>query len=145
MKVAAVVGGGAADPVAAVKSVASSEPGICPHAGSYLVPPCPVTQRLAARLDAHPFSGPGGGAVAVCRCQNAGTLSFALLSQTGATAYVHEDLGFGGTGLRWTAIKVNDHWYVDDQDQGCAATSIYNPAYDAVAANATPGPAPPAC
>lgn len=141
----AVVGTGAADPVTAVKALTGATAGFC-TATSYLVPPCPVTQRLGARVDAAPFSGPAGGAGPLCRCQNQGTLTIALISQSGLSAYVHEDLGFGPPGLRWTLVEVGGTWYVDDQDTGCSSTSIYNPAYDHVSSTtATAQPSPPSC
>jgi len=153
-----VVGTGAADPVTAVRDLVAHTSGFCtstspgsfvtPGAAGYLVPPCPVTQRLAARLNANPFTSTayGGSASAICRCQNTATDTFTLISQTGATAYVNDDLGFGpGTALRWTVVQVAGNWYVDDQDTGCAATTIYNSAYDQSGANPTPGPSPPTC
>jgi hypothetical protein len=132
----------------AVQDVANVDPGSGKHlsgdcnGSSYLVPPCPVTQRFGARLDANPFSGSGGGASALCRCQSQGTFTFTLTSESGTTAYVLEDLGFGGSSshLRWTVVSIDGTWYVDDQDTGCANTSIYNPAYDYENASSTPTP-----
>jgi hypothetical protein len=148
-----VVGTGAASPVVAVEDVAKVDPGSGQHlsgdcnSSSYLVPPCPVTQRFGARLDANPFSGSGGGADPLCRCQSLITPTFALISESGTTAYVHEDLGLGdpSTDLRWTVVSVGGTWYVDDQDTGCSATTIYNPAYDHFNAGGTPAPAAPTC
>jgi hypothetical protein len=132
----------------AVQDVANVDPGSGKHlsgdcnGSSYLVPPCPVTQRLGARLDADPFSGSGGGASALCRCQSQGAFTFKLMSESGTLAYVLEDLGFGGPSshLRWTVVSIDGTWYVDDQDTGCANTSIYNPAYDYENASSTPTP-----
>jgi hypothetical protein len=148
-----VVGTGASTPVMAVAAVANVDPGSGQHlsgdcdGSSYLVPPCPVTQRLGGRLNANPFSGSGGGASALCRCQNQGTLTFTLMSETGTTAYVHEDLGLGepSSDLRWTVVSIGGTWYVDDQDTGCSATSIYDPAYDYENASSTPAPPVASC
>lgn len=147
-----MVGTGATSPVTAVSDVADFDfdsgrhiSGDC-NAASYLTPPCPVTRRLGARLDSNPFSGPGGGAVPLCRCQGEVTISFALMSESGTTAYVHEDLGLGaGDDLRWTVLSIGGTWYVDDQDSGCAATSIYDAAYDHTTLSSTPGPPEPSC
>jgi hypothetical protein len=68
-----------------------------------------------------------------------------LVTQTGGTAIVNEDLGFGPPYLRWTVIHVNTGWYVDDQDQGCPQTTIYSPAYDHRTDSSTPPPATPQC
>jgi hypothetical protein len=148
-----VVGTGAASPVIAVADVANVDPGSGRHlsgdcnSASYLVPPCPVTQRLGARLDANPFSGSGGGASPLCRCQSQGTLTFTLISENGTTAYVHEDLGLGepSSDLRWTVVSIGGTWYVDDQDTGCSTTSIYDPAYDYENASSTPAPPVASC
>jgi hypothetical protein len=147
-----VVGTGAASPVLAVADVAKVAPGSGRHVSgdcngsSYLVPPCPVTQRLGARLDAHPFSGSGGGADPLCRCQGLPTPVFTLMSESGTTAYVHEDLGFGPSdNLRWRVVSIDGPWYVDDQDTGCSATTIYDPAYDYFTAGSTPAPPAPSC
>jgi hypothetical protein len=124
-----VIGDGAPDPVTAVKDVTGAE-GFCVDR-NYVAPPCPVTQRLGERLAAAPMSGSAGGADPVCRCQNLGTPVFKLTSPRGGdTAVVSEDRGFGPPLLRWTLIKVAGSWYVDDQDMGCSATSIYSAAYD---------------
>jgi hypothetical protein len=142
-----VVGSGAASPVLAVEDVANVDPGSGKHlsgdcnGSSYLVPPCPVTERFGARLNANPFSASGGGADPLCRCQTVVTPTFTLISESGTTAYVHEDLGLGPSyDLRWTVVSVAGTWYVDDQDTGCSNTSIYNPAYDYENASSTPTP-----
>jgi hypothetical protein len=102
---------------------------------------------LGARLNANPFNGTGGGASPLCRCQNQGTLTFTLISESGTTAYVLENLGLGepSTDLRWTVVSISGTWYVDDQDTGCAATSIYDPAYDYANASSTPAPPVASC
>ncbi len=147
-----VVGTGAANPVIAVEDVAKVDQGSGQHisgdcdGSSYLTPPCPVTRRLGARLNAHPFAASGGGADALCRCQGLVTYTFTLISESGTTAYVHEDMGFGPSQtLRWTAVSVGGTWYVDDQDTGCSATTIYSPAYDFYNAGSTPDPPAPTC
>jgi hypothetical protein len=148
-----VVGTGAASPIIAVKDVASVDPGSGHHmfgdcnSSSYLVPPCPVTRRLGARLDSYPFNGTGGGSSPLCRCQNQGTLAFTLILESGTTAYVHEDLGLGepSSDLRWTVISIGGTWYVNDQDTGCSATSIYDPAYDHENTSSMPAPPVASC
>jgi hypothetical protein len=145
---------GADSPLIAVEDVVRVDPETGLHVSgdcdgsSYLTPPCPVTPRLGARLDSHPFSASGGGADPLCRCQGeSGTpITFTLISESGTTAYVHEDLGFGPShDLRWTVVSIAERWYVDDQDTGCSTTTIYNPAYDFEDASSTPAPPVAAC
>jgi hypothetical protein len=136
--VVAVVGPGAADPITAVKDVVGASTGCT---ASLIAQPCPMTLRLAERIEANPFTGSGGGAAWQCRCQNSGTASFSLISQSGTTAYVAEAYSFADeTSLRWTVLEVGGVWFVDDQDTGCATTSIYSSAYSYNSAQS-----PPAC
>lgn len=132
-----MVGPGATDPVTAAEEVAGTgSPGTVSQqsgcAASLIAQPCPMTLRLATRIEAHPFNGTGGGAAWQCRCQGgSGTWTFTLISQTGATALVSEVFPWTpSTSLRWTVVQVAGQWYADDQDTGCAATSIYSSAYD---------------
>jgi hypothetical protein len=133
----AVVGPGAADPVTAVEGVVGESTG-CTH--TLIAQPCPMTLRLATRIETNPFNGTGGGAAWPCRCQNSGTATFALISQSGTTAYVSEVIPPApDINLRWTVLEVGGAWFVDDQDTGCSTTSIYSSAYDY---NAYVSPAP---
>jgi len=142
-----VVGTGAADPLTAVKEITNSIANsgtaqFCGHA--YAVAPCPVTQRFGDRLDSNPFSGPAGGAAAICRCQNAPQQVFRLVTEQPTYAYISYDIGGGAPTLRFTVLLIDGSWYADDQDLGCAATSIYNPGYNFVSRSATPEASAPA-
>jgi hypothetical protein len=126
----AVIGPGAADPITAVDDAVGGSTG-CTL--TLIAQPCPMTLRLATRIESNPFTGTGGGAAWRCRCQNqTGTSTFALISQSGTTAYVSESIPGGSTSisLRWTVLEIAGAWIVDDQDTGCVATSIYSTAYD---------------
>jgi hypothetical protein len=126
----AVIGPGAADPITAVDDALGGSTGC---ALTLIAQPCPMTLRLATRIESHPFTGTGGGAAWRCRCQNqTGTSTFALISQSGTTTCVSESIPGGSTSisLRWTVLEIAGAWFVDDQDTGCAATSIYSSGYD---------------
>ena len=135
----AVIGPGAADPITAVDDALGESTG-CTL--TLIAQPCPMTLRLATRIESHPFTGTGGGAAWRCRCQNqTGTSTFALISQSGTTTYVSESIPGGSTSisLRWTVLEIAGAWFVDDQDTGCTATSIYSSAYN-YDANVSPAP-----
>jgi hypothetical protein len=135
----AVIGPGSSDPITAVDDVLGESSGC---SLTLIAQPCPMTLRLATRIEANPFTGTGGGASWRCRCQNqTGTSTFALISQSGTSADVSESIPGGSTpmSLRWTVLEIAGAWFVDDQDTGCAATSIYSAAYD-YDAMISPGP-----
>ncbi len=132
----AVVGPGASDPVTAAEEVSGTgAPGTVSQqsgcAKSIIAQPCPMTLQLATRIGENPFNGTGGGAAWQCRCQGgSGTWTFSLISQSGSTAYVSVTFPWTpSTSLRWTVVEVGGSWYAQDQDTGCAATSIYSSAY----------------
>ena len=90
---------------------------------------CPVTARLASRLNEHPIKG----VEPLCRCQqqwqgvtiNAPPVLPALNTYT-----VEVDLSFGGgTSIRFdlTVLRLSDGWYADDIQchGGGSSTSIY--------------------
>ena len=104
-----------------------SSGGSCGASGKY--DSCPVTDGLAQRLDANPFTG----AEALCRCQN--TYQSRIITSEplppgnpGAIAHVVLDFGGSTAKLDITVIRSAGGWFASDtsctgQDQG--ATSIY--------------------
>ena len=101
----------------------------CPSMGASGYGACPVTPRLADRLNAHPIKG----VEPLCRCQqqwqgvtiNAPPVLPAITSYT-----VEVDLSFGGgTMIRFdlTVLRNPDGWYADDIQchMGGPSTSIY--------------------
>ena len=101
----------------------------CPSMGAIGYGACPVTPRLADRLNLHPIKG----VEPLCRCQqqwqgvtiNAPPVLLALTSYT-----VEVDLSFnGGTTIRFdlTVLRNPDGWYADDIrcHGGDSSTSIY--------------------
>jgi hypothetical protein len=63
-----------------------------------------------------------------------GTLTFTLISESGTSALVSEVFPavYSVPTLRYTLAEVDGVWYVDDQELGCAATTVYHAAYDSL-------------
>ncbi len=152
-----VVGPGASDPVTAVEEVVDFNATggevaqLSGCKGTVIAQPCPVTLRLATRLGEDPFGANGGGPWTCRGCNgDTGSLTFSLISETGTTAYVSEVFQYSQTQMpvRYTLVEVASLWFVDDQDTGCAATTIYSAAYDSLFYTFPPGqtrPAIPTC
>jgi len=102
----------------------------CPSMGPVGYGACPVTQRLADRLNQHPIRG----AEQLCRCNNtwqgvsinAPTVLPAINSYT-----VEVDLQFGASTIKLDVIvlRTSDGWYADDIQchGGGSGTSIHAP------------------
>ncbi len=122
---------GASSPVDAVRALlATGGPTLCrPQAGQRWSPEagCPVTPRLAARLQSDPASASGGGADPICRCQNSVPATLEGGGPSG-TAIVRATFQLNPP-LVITFIAVQQAqrsgWLVDDQTCGDPSTSIY--------------------
>jgi hypothetical protein len=100
----------------------------CPSMGPTGYGACPVTPRLADRLNQHPIKG----VEPLCRCQQQwqGVSISAPPALPAVTSYTVEvDLSFGGTTIRFdvTVLRDPDGWFADDIrcHGGDASTSIY--------------------
>jgi hypothetical protein len=102
--------------------------GVCGANGKY--DSCPVTDGLAARLDANPLKQ----AEPLCRCQNAyqsRTITSEPLPPGNPGAIAHVILDFGGgtpVKLDITVLRTPTGWYASDTSctgQDAQATSIY--------------------
>jgi len=94
---------------------------------------CPVTDRLATRLNAQPLSGSAGGAEPVCRCQNSWmsvSVSTNVSPYDSTISIAHVVLNFGAAEERFdvTILRTAGGWFADDiscAGQDSHATSIY--------------------
>jgi hypothetical protein len=102
--------------------------GVCGANGKY--DSCPVTDGLAARLDANPLKQ----AEPLCRCQNtyqSRTITSEPLPPGNPGAIAHVTLDFGGgtpVKLDITVLRTPTGWYASDTSctgQDAQATSIY--------------------
>jgi hypothetical protein len=101
--------------------------GACSVNGKY--DSCPVTDGLAARLDA----GPLAPAEPLCRCQNSyqsRTITTEALPPGNPGAIAHVVLDFGGSTVKLdiTVIRAAGGWFASDTSctgQDAGATSIY--------------------
>jgi hypothetical protein len=101
----------------------------CPSMGPAGYGACPVTQRLADRLNAHPIKG----VEPLCRCQQQWqgvTINAPPVLPAITTYTVEVDLSFGGgTTIKFdlTVLRNPDGWYADDIrcHGGDSSTSIY--------------------
>jgi hypothetical protein len=104
-----------------------SSGGVCGASGTY--DSCPVTDGLAARLDAKPLTQ----AEPLCRCQNtyqSRSITTEPLPPGNPGAIAHVVLEFGGTTARLdvTVIRADSGWFASDTSctgQDAGATSIY--------------------
>jgi hypothetical protein len=121
---------GRGDATVAADLYPSSGSATCPSAGTAGYGACPVTSRLAARLDDHPVNG----GEQLCRCQtqwqgvsiNAPQVLPALSTYT-----VEVDLDFGGivpkARFDVVVVRTADGWFADDIlcHGGSTSTSVY--------------------
>jgi len=138
----------AGDPNGAIKVALILYPDSGPHAGlpgggaeaclnkgaaGYDYRGCPVTSRLADRLDSDPLRQPGGGGSAnpICRCQSTWQKVAVDVSPTASGAVVHVRL-YGGSVVMeefdLVILKNETAWVADDIRclGGDDSTSIYN-------------------
>jgi hypothetical protein len=94
---------------------------------------CPVTDRLANRLDQQPLAGSAGGAEPVCRCQNSWTsvsVSTNVLPSDSTMYIAHVVLNFGSAQERFdvSISRSAGGWFANDiscTGRDPHATSIY--------------------
>lgn len=100
----------------------------CPSMGPSGYGACPVTSRLADRLNQHPIKG----VEPLCRCQQQWqgvSINAPPVLPTVDSYTVEVDLSFGGTTVRFdlTVLRTSDGWFADDIrcHGGDSSTSIY--------------------